>query len=101
MREDRRITDLIRSMSTEEKAGQLNLMPYMDNTDEILELIREGKAGGILIAATALAGSEIQTAPAAEIWKLKQAALMKAGWEFLCLSERMCCMVITRFFRFR
>ena len=75
MREDRRITDLIRNMSTEEKAGQLNLMPYMDNTDEILELIREGKAGGILIAATALAGSEIQTAPAAEIWKLKQAAL--------------------------
>ena len=78
MREDRRITDLIRSMSTEEKAGQLNLMPYMDNTDEILELIREGKAGGILIAATALAGSEIQTAPAAEIRKLKQAALRES-----------------------
>ena len=75
MREDRGITDLIRGMSTEEKLGQLNLMPYMDNTDEILELIREGKAGGILIAATALAGSVTQTAPAAEIWKLKQAAL--------------------------
>ena len=53
-------------------------MPYMDNTDEILELIREGKAGGILIAATALAGSEIQTAPAAEIRKLKQAALRES-----------------------
>ncbi|MDQ8201449.1 beta-glucosidase BglX [Pelagicoccus sp. SDUM812003] len=48
-RESYKLEDIIESLSLEEKAGQLNLVPLEgEPTDELLQAIREGKIGSLL-----------------------------------------------------
>lgn len=56
------IDTLISKMTLEEKAGQLNLIPYSDNQkDSIIEWIKEGRIGGLLKSNGAKQNLELQT----------------------------------------
>lgn len=53
------IKDLIKSMTLEEKIGQLNQIAYIPaNIDGIEDRIREGKLGSIILSQTAFAGND-------------------------------------------
>lgn len=53
------IKELIKSMTLEEKIGQLNQCAYIpDNVDVVEERIREGKVGSIIFAQSAFAGND-------------------------------------------
>jgi len=56
---EKRIDELLSEMTLQEKVGQLNQIkaPLTDN-EEIFQMIREGKVGSLIMAATAHAGND-------------------------------------------
>ncbi|MCX7671370.1 MAG: glycoside hydrolase family 3 C-terminal domain-containing protein [Anaerolineae bacterium] len=70
------VNHLLAQMTLEEKIGQLNQPMIRDAED--LELLRQGKAGSIINAASALAGQGTNGAASPEVYNLLQRAALEA-----------------------
>lgn len=58
---ENKINALLQKMTLKEKIGQLNQIPFQQEyTEEILEKVRKGEVGSLILATTAHAGNEVQ-----------------------------------------
>ncbi len=84
------INDLIKSMTLDEKIGQLNQVPcVVDNFDDLEEKIKEGKIGSVILAQTAFAGNDnTDIASCDEINQLQKVAIEESKTKIPILFAR-------------
>ncbi len=76
---DERIDALLQSMTLDQKIGQLHQIRFSgDNFDEVLREVEAGRTGSLVLAISATAGNDLQSAKYADKMPLLQKAAMES-----------------------